>query len=167
MDAKVAEPMKKPILIIMSVAILGGLGLYINKSPTTSAKLISSPLTSSQSAQTSTSSANMASSSNSTSTTSSTSYKDGTFTGSSADTPYGTVQIALVVSSGKITDVKFLQMPNDQAHSREVTAMAEPLLKQTTLQNQNANIDFVSGATSTSDGFEQSLQAALDQAKMV
>jgi uncharacterized protein with FMN-binding domain len=95
---------------------------------------------------------------------SSSSYKDGTYTGSTAETPYGTVQIAVVVSGGRIANVNFLQMPSDAGHSREVTAGSEPLLKQQTLQNQNSHVDFVSGATSTSEGYEQSLQAALNQA---
>ena len=156
--------MKKALLIIMAVAILGGLGMYINKSPTSNSGLIapSPPTPVSTSSQNSTTAA--ASSPGSATTASATTYKDGTYNGSAADTPYGTVQIALVVSGGKITDVKFLQMPSDQGHSREVTAVAAPLLKQTTIQNQSANIDFVSGATSTSNGFEQSLQAALDKA---
>lgn len=93
-------------------------------------------------------------------------YKDGTFTGASEFTPYGTVQIAVVVSGGKITDVNFLQMPNDREDSLMRTQYSEPLLKRTTITNQNANIDFVSGATDTSYAFEQSLQTALNQAAM-
>ncbi|MGA3150292.1 MAG: FMN-binding protein [Candidatus Saccharimonadales bacterium] len=155
--------MKKPLLIIMTVAILGALGLYINPGHNTSAKLVSSPVSATGSSNQSNSST-AGSSAPQTTAASSTTYKDGTYTGSAADTPYGVVQIAVVVSGGKITDVNFLQMPSDLAHSQEVTTVAEPLLKQTTLQAQSANIEFVSGATSTSNGYEQSLQAALDQA---
>ena len=93
------------------------------------------------------------------------SYKDGTYRASSDQNPYGTVEIAAVISGGKITDIKFLQMPNQEGHSREVTNFSEPLLKQSALDKQTANIDFISGATDTSFAFEQSLQAALDQAK--
>lgn len=92
------------------------------------------------------------------------SYRDGTYNGDSEGTPYGTVQVAAVISGGKITDVKFLQMPNDRGHTQEVTAYAEPYLKDETIQKQSAHIDFVSGATTTSDAYEMSLQAALDQA---
>ena len=155
--------MKKPLLIIMTVAILGALGLYINPGHNTSAKLVSSPVSATGSSNQSNSST-AGSSAPQTTAASSTTYKDGTYTGSAADTPYGVVQIAVVVSGGKITDVNFLQMPSDLAHSQEVTTVAESLLKQTTLQAQSANIEFVSGATSTSNGYEQSLQAALDQA---
>ncbi len=93
-------------------------------------------------------------------------YKDGTYKGDAAETPYGTVQIAVVINGGKITDVNFLQMPNDFGHTQEVTAMSEPLLKHSTLSSQNSNVDFISGATSTCYGYQESLQAALDQAKL-
>ncbi len=92
------------------------------------------------------------------------SYKDGTYSGAAENNPYGTVQIAVIVSGGKIVDISFMQMPQGDGHTNEVTAAAEPLLKQTTLQAQNASIDFVSGATSTSESYQMSLQSALDQA---
>jgi uncharacterized protein with FMN-binding domain len=93
-------------------------------------------------------------------------YKDGTYTGDAEDTIYGTVQVAAVINGGKITDIKFLRMPGPEGHSKEVTAFAEDPLKQSTLNHQSANIDFVSGATQTSEGYVQSLQAALDRATM-
>lgn len=151
--------MKRTILIIMTIAVLGALGLYVQKKPSSSLGGTSNANTLSANTAPASSSATVSNSS-----TTSSSYRDGTYQGSAADTPYGTVQIAVVVSGGKITDVNFLQMPSDQGHSREVTAYAEPLLKQTTLQAQSANIEFVSGATSTSYGYEQSLQAALNRA---
>ena len=40
------------------------------------------------------------------------------------------------------------------------------MLKQETISAQSANIDTVSGATVTSDGYLQSLQAALDAAHL-
>jgi uncharacterized protein with FMN-binding domain len=55
-------------------------------------------------------------------------------------------------------------MPGPEGHSKEVTAFSEPYLKQSTLTHQSANIDFVSGATQTSEAYEKSIQAALDQA---
>ena len=147
--------MQRALLIVMTIAILGALGLYVNKAPTNSLSNRTSSTARTVPVSTTASSAT---------TTSSRLYKDGIFQGSAANTPYGVVQIALVISGGKITDVNFIQMPSDQGHSREVTAYAEPLLKQTTLQAQSANIEFVSGATSTSDGYRQSLQSALDKA---
>lgn len=156
--------MKKALLTIMSVAILGALGSYISGSKDASAKLVSSVSSNSGSASQSINIPIDDSTSTPAAVSTPTTYKDGTYNGLAAQTSYGNVQVAIVIGGGKMTDVKLLQMPNDRAYSREVTAVAGPLLRQSTLQHQNTNIDFVSGATSTSYGFEQSLQAALDKA---
>jgi uncharacterized protein with FMN-binding domain len=154
--------MKKGIVVVLAVAIIGALGVYGKGrsgagQPGTSGQpsFVQSDSINSQDnpARSDMSSASQASS-----------FKDGTYTGSSEDTAYGTVQVAVVVSGGKITDVNFLKMPNDRGHTQEVTAFSEPLLKQETLQRQSAHIDFVTGATQTSEGYEQSLQSALNQA---
>lgn len=93
------------------------------------------------------------------------SFKDGTYRGDSVDVGYGIVEVSAVISGGKITDVKFLQLPNDREHSIEVSNFSAPRLRTEAIQAQSANVDVVSGATSTSEGFNQSLQAALDKAK--
>jgi uncharacterized protein with FMN-binding domain len=154
--------MKKTLVVILSVAILGVLGIYTDKTPSAAG---SAPSANNNSGGQAVQSASTAAS-NTADSSSSSAYKDGSYTGKAADTPYGTVQMAVVISGGRISDVNFLQMPSDEGHSREVTAFAEPLLKQTTLNRQSANIDFVSGATSTSIGYQESLQKALDQAKL-
>ena len=87
----------------------------------------------------------------------------GTFTGQAVDTPYGTVQIALVVQSGKITDVQELQLPSDRSLSQQISAQAGPMLRTQVLQAQSDNINGVSGASYTSYGFYESLQSALAQ----
>jgi uncharacterized protein with FMN-binding domain len=92
-------------------------------------------------------------------------FKDGTYTGSTVDSEFGPVQVQAVIASGKLTDVKFLQMPNDREHSVEVTNQAKPLLLQEAVQVQSANIDTVSGATQDTEAFSKSLASALSQAK--
>lgn len=154
--------MKKGVVIVMAVAIIGVLGVY-GKSHSTSANA-SSPASSSQSSVTSSDSGSVAGDNTTNMPTASGSYKDGTYTGITEDNPYGQVQVAVVISGGKITNVNFLRMPGPDGHSREVTAFAQPLLEQETLNKQSAHIDFVSGATQTSESYERSLQAALDQA---
>ncbi|MBV9923302.1 MAG: FMN-binding protein, partial [Pseudonocardia sp.] len=47
---------------------------------------------------------------------------------------------------------------------QEINAEALPVLVRETMSAQNADIDMVSGATVTSDGYVRSLQSALDQA---
>ena len=86
-----------------------------------------------------------------------------TIDGDAYNTPYGTVQIALVVQGGQIVDVQELQMPYDRRLSAQISAEAGPLLKNQVLRAQSANINGVSGASYTSYGFWESLQSALAQ----
>jgi uncharacterized protein with FMN-binding domain len=147
--------MRKSLIILFAVALIGGASVYAKKHDSGNSAVTAMP---------SSSATNTAGNMNN---VSSASYKDGTYKGGSAETPYGAVQIAATISGGKITDIQFLQMPKDEDHSREVTAMAEPLLKKDTLNKQSASgLDMVSGATSTYYGYQESLQAALDQAKL-
>lgn len=129
-------------------------------SNTQSAPVTDTSSLSATSQSTSTTGASSTTSSNSTSA----SYKDGSYTGSTASTPFGDVQVAITVSGGKITDVNFLNMPNSDGHSRMVSSYASPELKSQTISAQSANIDGVSGATYTSQGYMQSLQSAIDAA---
>ncbi len=87
-----------------------------------------------------------------------------TVTGTVAQTQWGPVQVRLNVSSGKITKVAVVQYPNGNGKDQEINSYALPILIQETVDSQDANIDMVSGATVTSDGYLQSLQSALDQA---
>ena len=92
-------------------------------------------------------------------------YKDGSYTGSVADAFYGNVQVRATVSGGKLTDVAFLQYPSEQGHSLEISNYAMPILKSEAITAQSANVDIVSGATQTSEAFQQSLAAALALAR--
>jgi uncharacterized protein with FMN-binding domain len=87
-----------------------------------------------------------------------------TVTGTSADTRWGPVQVQLTVDNGTITDVTVVHYPTGNSKDRAINARAIPILVQETLDAQNAQIDMVSGATVTSDGYVESLQSALDQA---
>jgi uncharacterized protein with FMN-binding domain len=92
-------------------------------------------------------------------------YKNGTFTGPAVNVYYGLVQIQVVIQSGKIADVQFLQYPNDRRTSQQINSQVMPWLQQEAIQAQSANVDLISGATLTSEGFANSLQAALQTAK--
>jgi uncharacterized protein with FMN-binding domain len=91
-------------------------------------------------------------------------YRDGRYTGQDAPNEYGDVQVLVVVSGGRITDVQSLQLPSDRRRSAYISQVAGPLLHDEVLQAQGAQIDVVSGATYTSDSYAQSVQSALDQA---
>ncbi|MEV0035479.1 FMN-binding protein [Streptomyces sp. NPDC050804] len=88
----------------------------------------------------------------------------GTFTGDPIDIRYGTVQVAVTLSKGKITTVKVLQAPYQNGRDQQITSYALPRLTQEALGAQSAHIDAVSGASYTSQGYIQSLQSALDLA---
>jgi uncharacterized protein with FMN-binding domain len=92
-------------------------------------------------------------------------YKDGTYTGSVADAFYGNLQVAAVISGGKLTDVTFLQAPNDQRESQQVNGHSSPILRQEAITAQSANVNIVSGATQSSEAFQKSLGNALSQAQ--
>ncbi len=77
--------------------------------------------------------------------------------GTAVDTEKGTVQVEVTFEGDTIASVKMLQQPN---HPQ--TTAAVPVLIEETLAAQSADIDTVSGATITSDGYKESLQAAID-----
>jgi uncharacterized protein with FMN-binding domain len=80
------------------------------------------------------------------------------------DGEYGPVQVEVVISGGRLTDVIALRLPSGDPHSDLINARAEPILRERALAAQSANIDVVSGATFTWSGYTRSLQAALDSA---
>jgi uncharacterized protein with FMN-binding domain len=91
-------------------------------------------------------------------------YKNGTFDGQPVDAYYGLVQVQVNIQGGQIKDVEFLQYPSDRRTSQEINSIAMPYLKQEAIQAQSAQVDIISGATLTSEGFQLSLQSALQSA---
>jgi uncharacterized protein with FMN-binding domain len=92
-------------------------------------------------------------------------YKNGTYVGSVQDAFYGNIQVQATIINGKISNVTFLQFPNDNRTSQYVNAQADPILAQEAIQKQSANVDIVSGASASSQAFQASLADALSQAK--
>ncbi|MFF4898961.1 FMN-binding protein [Streptomyces sp. NPDC001068] len=87
-----------------------------------------------------------------------------TVTGDATQTQYGVVQVRLTVANGRITQAEAVQAPKGGT-SDQKTALSVPKLNQEAVAAQSANIDAVSGATYTSNGYKQSLQSALDRMK--
>ncbi|CAL9631004.1 FMN-binding protein [Streptomyces sp. enrichment culture] len=77
--------------------------------------------------------------------------------GPTVGTEKGPVQVEVTFEERRITAVRMLQQPD---HPQ--TTAAVPKLIEETLDAQSADVDTVSGATVTSDGYRESLQAALD-----
>jgi uncharacterized protein with FMN-binding domain len=89
-----------------------------------------------------------------------------TTTGQVAQTRWGPVQVEITTdASGTITDVEVVEYPSGNREDEQINSYALPQLVQATLDAQSADIDMVSGATVTSQGYLQSLQSALDQVR--
>jgi uncharacterized protein with FMN-binding domain len=86
--------------------------------------------------------------------------------GTSADTQYGPVQVQLKVQAGRVLSATAIDYPQESGRDQEINSNAIPILQQETVRAQSAHIDSVSGATYTSGGYLQSLQAALDAAHL-
>ncbi|MFC8732764.1 FMN-binding protein [Luteimicrobium sp. NPDC057192] len=87
-----------------------------------------------------------------------------TVDGDTAQTQWGPVQVSVTVAGGNVTEVTVLQQPNGNGRDQQINSYALPILRQEALSAQSANIDMVSGATVTSQGYVSSLQSALDKA---
>jgi uncharacterized protein with FMN-binding domain len=87
-----------------------------------------------------------------------------TVTGPAIGYFFGTAQVKVTVANGKITDVTAVQLP-EEGRSGWISSQVEPMLRSEVLAAQSARINFISGATFTSEAYAESLQAALDKAR--
>jgi uncharacterized protein with FMN-binding domain len=97
-------------------------------------------------------------------TTAATGSTSASFLGDSVNTRYGIVQVKITVTGNTITNVGFAQLTAFDGRSRQINSAAAPILLHEALNAQSAQIDSVSGASYTSQGYTQSLQSALDRA---
>ncbi|MFD3504544.1 FMN-binding protein [Streptomyces sp. NPDC058678] len=143
-------------IVLASAATVSGMVLLLSLKPHSTpavAGLATSPAPSS-------------SSSTSSGTTGSSGLATGTrtLTGDSVQTRYGPVQVRATLKNGKLTDVTAVTYPQENPRDQQINAYAVPQLTREALTAQSADIDTVSGATYTSEGYRQSLQSALDSA---
>ena len=87
-------------------------------------------------------------------------------TGRAVATRYGPVQVRLLIRNGKIISADAVKYPMDGGLSTIVSGRAVVKLDKEVLAAQTGQIDVISTATYTSDGYRTSLQAALDQAHL-
>lgn len=85
-----------------------------------------------------------------------------TVDGKLVQTGYGPIVVEVVVTDGTISDAQAVTYPNAAGRTESISANALPILRSEALKKQGADIDGVSGATHTSDGYIASLQSALD-----
>lgn len=86
-----------------------------------------------------------------------------TIVGSTVQTRFGPLQLSVTFDGSDITDVEALQYPSWHGESVRINQYAIPILTQEAVAADSAQIDAVSGATITSEAYQESLQAAIDQ----
>jgi uncharacterized protein with FMN-binding domain len=87
-----------------------------------------------------------------------------TVTGDPASTRFGPVQVRITVKKGAITNVSAVEYPMNDALDQQINTIAIPELNKEALAAQKAQIQAISGATYTTEGYVSSLQSALDKA---
>lgn len=92
----------------------------------------------------------------------STKATSGTFLGDPSTMRYGTVQVQITISGGKIIDAQAVQAPSGR--DQRYTDRAVPVMREKTLAAQSSNITGVSGASYTAFAWYESLQSALKKA---
>ena len=90
--------------------------------------------------------------------------KSGTFLGAAYQTRYGAVQVSVTVKNGKITKVTAPVYPVESFRDQQINAQAIPLLEQEVIAAQSSNINNITAASFTSQGFYSSLVSALSKA---
>jgi len=90
----------------------------------------------------------------------------GTFTSAQVQTRYGIYQVALTVEAGTITNVAMVQSGASDGTSQQIAGSALPTLQQRVLSAQTYNVQGVSGASFTTQGFTAAVQNAMAQAGM-
>lgn len=89
-----------------------------------------------------------------------------TYSGDTVQTRWGPVQVQITVEAGRISAADVLQVPSENPKDQMINGYAVPVLNDEAVQAQSADIDMVSGATVTSEGYVRSLQSAIDQANL-
>jgi uncharacterized protein with FMN-binding domain len=88
-----------------------------------------------------------------------------TAVGPAMTTPFSVIQVQATLTRGKLTGVKTIAMSGDGPHTKALNARAEPILRAEALKAGSADIDVVSGATSSSQIWIESLRGAIRKAR--
>ena len=89
---------------------------------------------------------------------------NGTFSGATSRTVYGPVQVQIDVKDSKIVAARALQLPSGTPLDAQIDAQAVPILISETVAASSSDIQGVSGASYTSQGWYDSLVSALANA---
>lgn len=90
--------------------------------------------------------------------------RDGSYNSSVISTNWGPIEMKIVVSGGKITDVVALQYPSSRSRSLQISNYALPAYEDEVIRTQNENVNSISGATQTARGFRAAIASAIQKA---
>jgi uncharacterized protein with FMN-binding domain len=88
-----------------------------------------------------------------------------TATGPAMTTPFSVIQVRATLTHGRLTGVETVALSGDGPHTEALNSRAEPILRAEALRAGSADIDVVSGATSTSMIWIESLRGAIREAR--
>ena len=80
-------------------------------------------------------------------------------------TPFSTIQVKASLKDGKLVAVETVALSGDGPHTDALNARAEPILRERALRAGTWDVDTVSGATSTSEIWIESLRGAIRKAR--
>jgi uncharacterized protein with FMN-binding domain len=87
------------------------------------------------------------------------------FLGPAMTTPFSAIQVRAFFTGRRLTGIETVLLSGDGPHTEALNARAEPILRESALEAGSAKVDTVSGATSTSKIWLDSLQGAIDKAR--
>jgi uncharacterized protein with FMN-binding domain len=85
--------------------------------------------------------------------------------GPAMTTPFSVIQVKATLTHGRLTGVETVALSGDGPHTQALNARAEPILRAEALKAGSADVDTVSGATSTSEIWIASLRGAIRKAR--
>jgi uncharacterized protein with FMN-binding domain len=88
-----------------------------------------------------------------------------TAVGPAMTTPFSVIQVRATLTGGRLSHVATVALSGDGPHTDALNARAEPILRAEALRAGSADIDVVSGATSTSLIWIESLRGAIRRAR--
>ena len=80
-------------------------------------------------------------------------------------TPFSAIQVKAWVKDGELVGVETVALSGDGPHTDALNARAEPILRESALRAGSEDVDVVSGATSTSEIWIESLEGAIRKAR--
>lgn len=80
-------------------------------------------------------------------------------------TPFSAIQVKAWVKGGELVGVETVALSGDGPHTDALNARAEPILRKRALRAGTWDVDVVTGATSTSEIWIESLRGAIRKAR--